>query len=338
MRAILFIVLMTSAVHAEPLRALADQRGFLVGGAVRLYPETRSDPQYWETFKREYNIVVPEHVMKFAWTQPERNVFDFSQGDFLVDFAEANGMKVRAHALVWHESNNLWVHRYQKSSADLREILREHVLKVAGHFRGKVLSWDVVNEAIGDDGNVSDEGPWPKIDELAGRAPGDYVRDAFRWAREADPKALLFYNDYGAETINAKSDGIYRFLRELKSEDVPVDGVGFQAHVSYDQDIPEASLRANFKRFSDLGLVIHITEMDVAIPDDKKNDADALQLQARQYEKFMRVCLETRGCQAFLTWGLTDKYSWIDSRALLLDKNYAHKPAYDAVARLLGRR
>jgi endo-1,4-beta-xylanase len=183
---------------------------------------------------------------------------------------------------------------------------------------------------------VNAEGPWPKIDLQPGRAPGDYVRDAFRWAREADPTAQLFYNDYGAEPLNNKSDGIYRFLKQLKSEGVPIDGIGFQTHISYDQDLPEASLRANFKRFSDLGLVIHITEMDVALPDDKKNDADALQMQARQYEKFLRVCLETRGCQAFLTWGLTDKYSWIDARGLLLDKNYAPKPAYDAVARLLG--
>ena len=335
---LLLLVFLAGAVQAEPLRSLADKRGFLVGGAVRLYPETRADPQYWDTLKREFNVAVPEHAMKFGNTHPSKDVYDFAQGDSLVDFAEANGMKVRAHTLVWHEANDLWVHKYEKSSADLREILREHILKVAGHFRGKVISWDVVNEAIGDDGRISDEGPWPKIDAQPGRAPGDYVRDAFEWAREADPQALLFYNDYGTELLNPKSDGVYRFLKQLKAAGVPVDGIGFQTHIAIDQDLPEESLRANFKRFSDLGLVIHITEMDVAIPDALRRDADALQKQAGQYEKFLRVCLATPNCRAFLTWGLTDKYSWIDSSALLFDKNYVPKPAYDSVNRLLQPR
>ena len=321
-----------SPLPEESLRSLADQCGLLIGGAVRLYPETLADPKYLDTFRREFNVAVPEHAMKFENTHPSKTVFDFSQGDFLVKFAEGNKIKLRAHTLVWHEANPKWI--LQEDS--LRDVLHEHISKVAGHFRGRVISWDVVNEAIDDDGNVSDEGPWPKIDAKPGREPGDYVRDAFRWAREADPKALLFYNDYGAEVVNKKSDGIYRFLKRLKSEGVPVDGVGFQAHIAYDQDLPEESLKANFKRFSDLGLVVHITEMDVAIPNDKAADPEALQKQAGQYEKYLRVCLETPNCRAFLTWGLTDKYSWIDSTGLLLDKNYAPKPAYDAVSRLMS--
>src|SRR5689334_7687542 len=117
MRALLLFVVLAGTAHAaEPLRVLADRKGLLIGGAVRLYPETRADAQYWEALKREFNVVVPEHVMKFAWTEPERGVFDFSSGDFLVDFAQANCMKVRAHTLVWHESNDLWVHRYEKSA------------------------------------------------------------------------------------------------------------------------------------------------------------------------------------------------------------------------------
>jgi endo-1,4-beta-xylanase len=343
MLSVLFLASLTASipVHSQtpappPLRALADKRGFLIGGAVRFYPETLSDPDYWKTFKREFNVVVPEHAMKFENTQPKKDVYDFALGDRLVAFAESGGMKVRGHALVWHEANPKWVREYANSPEALRTILREHILKVAGHFRGRVLSWDVVNEAIAADGAVSGDGPWPAIDDAKGRAPGDYIGDAFRWAREADPHALLFYNDYGAELINKKSDGIYRLIKGLKKEGAPVDGIGFQAHISYDQDLPEESLRANFKRFSDLGLVIHITEMDVAVPNGKEHDADALQKQARQYEKYLRVCLETPNCQALLTWGLTDKYSWVDSAALLFDRGYAPKPAYDAVKRVLN--
>jgi len=337
-----------SAAFAQDagLRSLAAKRGLLIGGALRLYPETMADPQYLPTFAREFNVVVPEHAMKFDATHPRRDAYDFRAGDFVVKFASEHGMLVRGHTLVWHEAIPAWVLAYKDSAPALRAILHDYIATVAAHFAGRLLSWDVVNEAVDEDGRLSPTaGPWPKIDE--GRAPGAYIADAFRWAREADPKALLFYNDYGAETVNKKSDGIYALLKKLRDDGVPVQGIGFQTHVAYDDAISEESLRANFKRFSDLGLVIHITEMDVGVTESGKNDPKVLALQAEKYRLFLAVCLETPRCQAFLTWGLTDKYSWLDGGAparlddrdltapLLLDRNYRPKPAYDAVAELL---
>jgi|GEM_PF-836104 len=323
---------------AAGLRAAAEKRGFLIGGALRLYPQTLADPLYLPAFEREFNVVVPEHVMKFVTTHPKPDVYDFGPGDSVVKLARENRMAVRGHTLVWHDQVPGWVLRRKGSSEALRQILHDYILKVAGHFRGQLLCWDVVNEAVDDDGDINAEGPWPRLD--AGRKPGDYIRDAFRWAREADPEALLFYNDYGAEELNKKSDGIYRLLKTLKEEGVPIQGVGFQTHISYDQDLSEESVRANFKRFGDLGLDVHVTEMDVSIPKDKSRDPDALQKQAGQYRKILGACLQTPRCRAFLTWGLTDKYTWIDDSSdktapLLLDRQYRPKPAYDAVRALL---
>lgn len=335
------VLLVCGLAQGAGLRDLAQKRGFLIGGAMRLYPETLADPQYLPTFAREFNVVVPEHVMKFRDTQPKENVYDFRKADFLVKFAEDHGMKVRGHTLVWHEAVPDWVEAYKGSSETLREILKDHITTEVGYFKGRILAWDVVNEAVAKDGSLApDAGPWPRIDQ--GRALGGYIADAFRWAHAADPKALLFYNDWGAEQLGAKSDGVYALLKRLRAQGVPVDGVGFQAHIDYDEPVSEDSLRANFKRFSDLGLIIHITEMDFGIPDKLRSDPKALAKQADVYRLFLKVCLETPRCQAFLTWGLTDKYSWIDeggedTAPLLLDKDYRPKPAYAAVKALLRR-
>jgi endo-1,4-beta-xylanase len=255
-------------------------------------------------------------------------------------------MKVRAHTLVWHEANPKWVLEGEHSPEQLADILHDHISTVAGHFRGQVISWDVVNEAFDDKGLIQEQGPWPAIDQAPGRslAHGDYLRDAYRWAREADPDALLFYNDYGAEELNEKSDAVYRFIKGARADGVPIQGIGFQMHIDTESSLSEESLRANFKRFGDLGLVIHVTEMDVGIPKNKKKNKGPtpkqLAAQAELYRKVMRVCRETPQCQAFLTWGLTDKYNWIDEGSdmtspLLLDAQYQPKPAYRAIQDLL---
>lgn len=347
MKAVILLVLLSlvsaaSASNRQPgLRDAAEKRGLLIGGALRLYASTLSDPLYLETFAHEFNLVVPEHVMKFENTQPEPNRYDFQGGDFVVQFAHDHEMKVRAHTLTWHDANPKWVTEGQFTPGQLAGILHDHIATVAGHFRGKVISWDVVNEAFDENGNIQREGPWPAIDQGAGRnlGHGDYIRDAFKWTREADPDALLFYNDYGAEAINPKSDAIYRFVMQARLDGVPIQGIGFQMHVDINSAPDEASLRANFKRFSDLGLVIHVTEMDVGIPGGRGDDPDALQAQADVYVMVMRACLDTPTCQAFLTWGLTDKYTWLNSRdesaPLLLDVDYQLKPAYFAIEELL---
>jgi endo-1,4-beta-xylanase len=270
-------------------------------------------------------------------------------------------MKVRGHTLVWHRQNPKWLTNRNFTSAELSQILEKHIKAVVGHYRGNIFAWDVVNEAFdevhpgtlrstiwrdepGIDAAASDESRAKDIFARSGHAvrssqPYSYIERCFRWAHEADPQALLFYNDAEAESVNPKSDAIYAMVSDFRRRGVPIDGVGFQMHVAnMHADVP--SISANIKRFAALGVQVHITEMDVALPVDSNGNArpQDLQLQADIYRQIAAACLSYPGCTAIQSWGFTDKYSWIGSHskhaqgaALLFDREYRAKPAYDAL-------
>ena len=166
-----------------------------------------------------------------------------------------------------------------------------------------------------------------------------YIEQAFRWAHEADPKALLFYNDNGGEGLNKKSDAIYAMVKDFRQRGVPIDGVGLQMHISQ-LDLDTASIASNIARLTALGVQVHITELDVSLPiaPDGTVAKDDLAKQAEIYRAIVRACLQSPGCTAIQTWGFTDKYSWIGSHshhtrgaALPFDRSYKPKPAYDAI-------
>lgn len=328
----------TAMAQAQSLRQQADRLGLLVGAAVN--PAHLSESEYAGTLAREFNMVEPENAMKWPATEPERGQFNFGPGDKVVEFAEAHGMKVRGHNLLWHSHNPAWLAQGHFTAAELALIMRGHIQKVAGHYAGKVFAWDVVNEAIDVQGKVR-RSIWydqPGIG-MAGQGTA-YIEQAFRWAYEADPKALLFYNDDGAEGINPKSDAIYAMVKDFKQRGVPIDGVGLQMHITnLGEDL--SSVDANVARLGALGLQVQITEMDVAVPlDGAGNPVDAGDLgrQAQVYGKIASLCARQAACTAFQIWGFTDRYSWIPSftkgkkgAALLFDLDYRPKGAYDAV-------
>ena len=334
-------------LKSSTLRDAASARNLIIGTAAD--PSLLGDPQYAGNLASEFRQLEPENQMKFGVVHPrpgsDLSAYDFASADKLVAFAGEHNMLVRGHCFVWHEQVADWVksgaasHKY--GPAALREILKDHISTVAGHYAGRVWAWDVVNEAFTDDGAMRST-IWydsPGIG-LAGKGTA-YIEEAFRWAREADPKARLFYNDYGAETINAKSDAIYAMAKDFLARGVPLDGIGFQAHLKLSSDSPEtlSSFAANLRRFSDLGLEIHITELDVALDSDS---AANLARQGDLYGKVAGICLQTPNCRALQTWGFTDKYSWIPGYskgkqgwALPLDASYRKKPAYDATLNAL---
>jgi endo-1,4-beta-xylanase len=361
----------TSANKELSLREAAQSSGVLIGTAVR--PTQLSEAAYATTLAREFNMAEPEDALKWEVVHPQQNSFDFSQADQIVEFAARHGMKVRGHTLVWHRQNPKWLTDGNFSSTELARILEEHIKTVVGHYRGRIFAWDVVNEAFDElqPGALRSTIWWdqpgitPPEDQAAIREPQTlnsparsqrearnsqpyfYIERCFRWAHEADPQALLFYNDAEAETINPKSDAIYAMIRDFREHGVPIDGIGFQMHVAnLHADI--ASISANIKRFTALGVQVHITEMDIAVPVDSSGDArpQDLQLQADIYRQIAAACLSHPGCTAIQTWGFTDKYSWIGSHskhtqggALPFDRNYRAKPAYRELLReLLGRR
>jgi endo-1,4-beta-xylanase len=331
---------MASACCAQSLRQAADRDGLLVGTAVR--PSQLSETAYSSTLAREYNMVEAEDAMKWFVLRPDRATFDFRQGDEVVRFAQAHQMKVRGHCLVWGRYNPDWLTQGHFTTQELSRLLREHILRVMKHYKGRVFAWDVVNEALDENGNVRDS-LWynqPGIG-LTGKGT-DYIEQVFRWAHKADPRALLFYNEAEGEGRNRKSDAIYAMVKDFKSRGVPIDGVGLQLHVpTIDADMPAiiAEISSNIARLTALGLQVHITELDVSLPVvNSQPRAEDLGRQAEVYRGIVRACLNNAGCTAIQTWGFTDKYSWIGShshgargQALPFDRAYQPKSAYSAL-------
>lgn len=329
-----------SFCSAQSLRQAADNARMLVGTAVR--SSQLSETQYAETLAREYNMVEAEDSMKWWVLRPNRSTFDFRQGDELVRFAQAHQMKVRGHCLVWGRDNPGWLTQGHFTSNQLSRLLHRHISRVMKHYAGQVFAWDVVNEGLDENGAVRPT-LWSNQPTIEGKETA-YIEQAFRWAREADPQALLFYNDAEGEGINRKSDAIYAMVKDFKRQRVPIDGVGLQLHISsldtYTLDAQVAGITTNIDRLTALGLQVHITELDVSLPLDSNGASrvEDLERQSNIYRAIIRACLNNPGCTAIQTWGFTDKYSWIGSHsrgsrgnALLFDRTYRPKAAYQAM-------
>lgn len=325
----------TSAAEPSgiPLRVLGKKRGIGIGTAVDL-SSFKVDANYRAVLAREFDMLVPENAWKFEQVHPTRDRYDFTDVDTLIEFAKANQMQVRGHPLVWHYSLPKWVDKGDFSREELLDILHNHINTVVGRYRGQIPVWDVVNEAMNRDGSLRDT-IW-----LRSIGP-EYIDLAFRWVHEADPQALLFYGDYSAEEINQKSDGIYTLVSGLLQRGVPIDGVGFQSHLglSYLPDMD--SLAQNFRRFNELGLQVQFTELDMKIQDGQHGLEERLAEQAKAYGDLVRVCLEAKKCTALITWGFTDRYTWIANATgeveapLIFDASYRPKPAYETIHKLL---
>jgi endo-1,4-beta-xylanase len=315
------------------LRDLTGPRGFLVGAAVD--PSLFSVDAYARTLGSEFNLVVPENAMKFAETEPGPGQYNFCAADQLVAFAQANGMKIRGHNMVWQQDLPTWLTQGNYSSTDASKILQDHISTVAGRYKGQLIAWDVVNEAIA---YSSPYGPQPSY-WLTTLGSG-YIDQAFRWARGADPTAKLFYNDTGGEGLGAKSDAVYNLVSGMVSRGVPIDGVGLQMHVTVAGAPSASDLSTNIERLGALGLEVHITEMDVRLP--VPASASDLAAQAMVYQNVAAACVANSNCTALLTWGVSDANSWIPAAypgfgaALLFDQQFQPKLARTAVAGLLA--
>jgi endo-1,4-beta-xylanase len=335
----------------QSLRQAADSAGLLVGTAVR--PSLLSESAYASTLAREFNMVEPEDALKWWVIRQDRDSFDFQPADEIVRFAQAHGMKVRGHCLVWDHNHPDWLVQGHFTPPQLSQLLHEHINRVMKHYAGQVFAWDVVNEALDEKGQLRNS-IWYNQPGIGFADQGTaYLEQVFRWAHDADPHALLFYNEAEGETLNRKSDAIYEMFKEFKHRGVPIDGVGLQMHLP-GPELDAAALAANIARLTALGLQVHITELDVSLPASGPTDSDGrppydgdlrhsdvhdddLLRQAHVYRAVVHACLQNPGCTAIQTWGFTDKYSWIGShshgtrgRALLFDRGYQPKPAYDS--------
>jgi len=302
---------------------------FSMGVAVS--PRSLKDSQA-ELIKEQFISITPENVMKMGPIHPAQGQFIWGPGDQIVEFAQENNMKIRGHALCWHKQVPDWLFKNadgtEVSKEELLRRLEHHITNVVSHYKDDIYAWDVVNEAISDkDGEFYRDSKWYQI------CGEDYIAKAFEYARAADPDLELFYNDYNV--INPKKrQKIYELIKSLKEKGVPIDGVGIQGHWSIFEP-SEDQLRQTIQQFTDLGVKVQITELDVSIyekehsrrdklPTDKDDFTPELQQQQMdQYEMIFRVFRENKDhLNAVTFWNISDKYSWLDNFPVLDRKDY----------------
>lgn len=331
---------------------------FLVGAALNEKQFTGRDTNSVTLIKTHFNSITAENVLKWQRIHPQPGVYDFELADKFVAFGERNGLFVIGHTLIWHHQTPGWVFRDANGNPVDRETLlnrmREHIHTVVGRYRGRVRGWDVVNEAVADDGQLR-QSLWLKI------IGEDYIAKAFEFAHEADPDCELYYNDFSLEN-KRKRNGAIALIKKLKAQGVPITGVGLQGH--YTLDWPSKSqLAGTIRAFAKLGVKVMITELDVdVLPRTERYRGAELSVQyvldpklnpytrelpervqkalADRYGDIFDVLLRNSDCISRVTfWGVTDGDSWLNywpipgrtNYPLLFDRNYQPKPAYFTV-------
>lgn len=331
---------------------------FLVGAALNPAQFSGEDPLEDALIKGQFNTISPEDVLKWEVVHPHPGTYDFSLADKYVQFGRQNHMFIIGHTLVWHSQVPQWVFEDENRNPVGRKVLlkrmRDHIRKVVGRYKGRINGWDVVNEALNEDGTLR-QSPWMKI------IGDDYIEKAFRYAHEADPQAQLYYNDYSLEN-EAKRKGALELVRKLKAKGVPITGVGLQDHVQMDWPTAD-QIDATITEFGKLGVKVMITELDVDIlpaatpsqtadvslnvaSDPKLNPypnglpEPVQQELSKRYADLFGTYGKHCGLVSRVTfWGVTDKESWknnwpVKGRTnypLLFNRDAQPKPAFGAV-------
>lgn len=300
-------------------------------GAALSWPSAKADSAYAAAAVREFDSFTPENEMKMSvvWRSPEH--FEFAAADAMVDFARANGKEIHGHALVFDKQTPAWLARYP-SAEQVAAAMRKYIHTTIGRYKDRVREWDVVNEAFDGAGRYRDSF-WHQ------RLGSGFVELAFQYAREADPTARLYYNEYAAERRGPQRDAVYDLVRRLKERGL-VDGVGLQMHTALYEEPSQAELEQTLGMYEALGLDVQITEMDVLARRDGNpaSLADRLATQAGVYGAAARACEAVVACKRFTVWGVGDRFSWrgAEELPLLLDADLRPKPALATVKDALG--
>jgi endo-1,4-beta-xylanase len=313
---------------------------FPVGAAVGI-KLLKTNPTYRKLVAEQFNSITAENVMKFKSLHPSLNEFKFANADEIVAFAQANNMRVHGHTLLWAMNNPDWVKNFQGDKAAWKKMLKTHIQTIVTHFKGKVASWDVVNEAF------ADGGTYKKSIWLEKLGP-EYIELAFRYAHEADPNALLFYNDYGQEYVGKKMRAILNMVSDFKRRGVPIDGLGMQMHIVL--RLPDANIQKSITLAASTGLLVHLSEFEISVKYQMKapfemNDYLAWQ-QAQKYKAVFKAYSSIPKKQQFgiTTWNVGDADSYRNSKGknhdhpMLFDNNYKPKAAFNAVIESLENR
>ena len=321
----------------------AQKNGKKIGVAMATYKGLDSDRT---EAARQFNMMVAENEMKMESLQPSKGQFSYGSADQLVTLARNNQMAIRGHCLVWHTQQPEWLSGDGGKKNDkgwtrqqALDIMKNHITNVMKHFKGKVSEWDVVNECLDDDQSIIRTNPdgyklRPTVWQLA--IGNDYIDSAFVYARQADPTALLYLNDYDVEMQGkAKAVAFYNIVKHLQERNIPLDGVGLQCHFSIG-DVDSVKLESTVKRFGEAGLKCIITELDMGVPSTSEKD---LLEQARNYRVVTDIVLNNDNCPNMVIWGIKDNDSWRSaSNPLLYNSGLGKKKAWYAVRSALRHR
>jgi len=320
-----------------PLKDLAP---FPVGASIS--PTLlKNNAAYRNVLSTEFSSISVENAQKWGTIHPEQTRFNFTDAETIVDWARANGKRVHGHTLLWHSYNPAWLTNFQGDSTAWENLMKTHIHTVVTHFKGRVASWDVVNEAFSDAGTLRNVEAKPEDGSVWRQHLGpDYIARAFRYAHEADPAALLFFNEFGQESNPAKLKATVDLAADFKRRGVPIHGLGLQFHLGVSQS--ENGLSEALRQTAAAGLLVHISELDILVSDWKKDPTlqytDALQNRQSAKYKFIaqtyRLLVPKAQQHGITTWNVGDSDSWITQGLkytdwpLLFDANYERKKAY----------
>ncbi len=309
----------------------AYEDAFLIG---TIYTDANLSGKDKELTLNHFNIITPENLMKPQYMQPQEGTFSYSSSDTMLKFAQENNLFVHGHTLAWHnQSGNFLGINVTRDEAI--EQLKNHIINVAGKYKGQITSWDVVNEAINDGTTLPADGDWTKClrqTQWLKSIGSDYLALAFTFAHEADPDAVLYYNDYNLNNKN-KADIVYAMVKDLQAQGVPIHGIGMQGH--YGTDTSVGSVEYSLQHFAELGVEVSITELDLGVKGAVASGLTEEQeiIQGIAYAKLFQLFKEYKDTIARVTfWGYVDNRSWrAESFPCLFNADYSPKMAAYAV-------
>ena len=333
---ILFIILLIASCKKIEVEECSDLQNlytfsnYPIGVALDIN-QLPYNAQYTNIATNQFNSVTPGNIFKSYYLHPSENHFDWKKADQLVQFCESNNQRLHGHTLIWHNQLPYWMEQFQGSPSEWELLFKEHIQTICKHFKGKVTSWDVVNEAFNENGTLRNTIWKQKIGPT-------YIEKAFRYAHKADPEALLFYNDYNVALNETKRKAILDLCNNLRLRGVPIDGIGMQMHIS--TLFPDnKQIAAALKDISNNDFKIHLSEVDISLNPLSLDIEPSKELFDRQANKLASVVLlyndiPTKYQYGITFWGISDKDSWIpvhfnrEDYPLLFDVNYDPKPAY----------
>jgi endo-1,4-beta-xylanase len=350
---ICMVLLPTAVSNAQPALKDVFTGHFLIGGAFNRNLVSGKDPNAAAIAIKHFDTATSENDMKWSLIHPEPNQYNWEPADRFVDFAEKNNMVPIGHCLVWHAQVPRWTFRDDSGNLLTREVLltrmKDHIMAVVGRYKGRVKGWDVVNEALRDDGTLR-KSRWVQIiGDDSEEKQYDFIAKAFEYAHQADPSAELYYNDYSLDTSKEKCDGAVKIVKYLQSKGIRIDGVGVQMHCGFDYPDKE-SLEYCINALAATGVKVMVTELDIrtrawgymgadirrinrqSTADSNAADDETQQKLAQKYAELFSVFLKHKNDISRVTfWGVYDATSWIGGSPLLFDNQCQPKPAFYAV-------